>query len=200
MLLLLQSIILSFVLYSGTPASQAMHESTVETSLSTVRTWLQANAAPLVKQLNPPASADEIDRFETQSGVTLPNSVRAAYAVHNGESQSSQGIFGTWRWLPLDEVRASRQQLLETGLDLATGAIPILVSGGGDYHYVESVGTGSGESEVFEWWHEQPEREVEYANFATLLAEFAAQLEQGRYVYMPDELVGLIDRDDLQVP
>jgi len=30
-----------------------------------------------------------------------------------------------------------------------------------------------------------------------MLEKFAELLEQGQYVYLPDELTGLIDRDDL---
>ncbi len=169
----------------------------VETSLETIRLWLQSNAAPLHEQLNPPASAEEIDVFESRAGVTLPSSVREAYSIHNGEKATSMGIFGAWRWLPLDEVLSNRQQLLESGIDLATGAIPILMSGGGDYYFVESVVSARDDSEIIEWWHEQPDRDVKHSSFAAFLGEFIELLERGQYVYLPGEFIGLIDRDDM---
>ena len=63
-----------------------------------------------------------------------------------------------------------RKYLLESGLSLAAGAIPILISGGGDYFYAESVESARNDSEL---------------------------LERGQYVYLPAEFVALIDRDDL---
>ena len=169
----------------------------VELSLENVRLWLQANAEPLNQKFNFPATAAEIAAFERQSEVTLPISVRAAYAVHDGEKPSSQGIFGTWRWLPLNEVKAILQQPREFGISLTADMIPILASGGGDYLYVESTTGKSAESEVIEWWHEQPTRNVRHATFAAMLQQFAESLRRGQYVYLPNELVGLIDKNEL---
>ena len=193
----LRLIVLLLAFFSNAVQAESAMAMTVEDSLKTIRSWLQANAAPLNDELNAPASTDDISAFEAESGLTLPGSVRAAYAAHNGEKVSSDGIFGTWRWLPLDEVVANRQQLLESGAGWTGNAIPILLSGGGDYFFVESVDAENGESPVFEWWHEQPTRDAKYPNFAAMLENFAELLERGQYVYLPDELAGLIDRDDL---
>ena len=190
-------VFLFFALLWNALPSQADPNMKVETSFETIRLWLQTNAAPLYDEFNPPASAEEIHAFESQAGVTLPRSLRAAYSIYNGEKGTTNGIFGAWRWLPLNEAMSHRQYLLESGLSLAAGAIPVLISGGGDYFYAESVESARNDSEIMEWWHEQPGRDVKYKSFAAFLAEFAELLERGQYVYLPDEFVGLIDRDDL---
>ncbi len=170
---------------------------TTKDSLQAIKAWLEEHAPPLVRQLNSPASEDDIRQFESRSGIQLPASVRAAYRMHDGEDPSSQGLFGTWRWLPLDEVEAYRLEILSTGESLANNAAPVLMSGGGDFYYVESVDKPGLESPVIEWWHEQPTRDVRFDNFAALLHEFARGLERGQYVYLPDTLSGLIDKDEL---
>lgn len=170
---------------------------TTENSLTAIKGWLHDHAPPLELLLNPAATEDDMRRFESGTGITLPASVRVAYAMHNGEAPSSQGLFGSWRWLPLREVAAYRQELLRTGESLAKNAVPILMSGGGDFYCVDSVDTPGRESPVFEWWHEQPTRDVRHESFATFLHEFASALERGQYVYLPDSLNGLIDKDEL---
>jgi len=193
----LRLIVLFLALFSNAIQAESTTAMTVENSLETIRLWLEANAAPLNNELNLPASTEDVSAFEAKAGLILPSSVRAAYAVHDGEKVSSDGIFGTWRWLPLDEVLSNRQQLLESGISWSGSVIPVLLSGGGDYYFVESVDTETGESQVFEWWHEQPTRDSKHPSFAAMLENFAELLEQGQYVYLPDELTGLIDRDDL---
>ena len=190
-------VILFLALFSNAIQADSTPLVTVEDSLQTIRLWLQTNAAPLFDELNQPATKEDISAFEATTGLILPRSVRAAYALHNGEDVSSHGIFSTWRWLPLDEVISHRQQLLESGIGWTDTVIPVLLSGGGDYYFVESVDTELGESQIFEWWHEQPTRDAKYASFAAMLKNFADHLERGQYVYLPDELAGLIDRDDL---
>ena len=168
-----------------------------ENSLTAIANWLQQHAPALENQLNPSASEEDIRRFESDNAITLPASVRAAYGVHNGEAPSSQGLFGTWRWLPLSEVAAYRQELLSTSEPLAQNAVPLLISGGGDFYFVESVDDPGHESPLIEWWHEQPARDVQFESFSAFLRNFASHLGRGRYVYLPDSLTGLIDRDDL---
>ena len=174
----------------------ADQSTSVEVSLQTVRSWLMSNAPPLVELLNAPASEGDLVSFEKQTGLRLPRSVRAAYAIHDGETPSSQGLFGALRWLPLTEVTAIRRRPQDFGVELTPTMIPVLVSGGGDYHFVDSVADADEDSAVFEWWHEQPARERRAASFAWMLEKFAESLGEGQYIYQPDEFRGLIHEDD----
>lgn len=194
---LLKNLLRSGVLISTIAPSGAGQVASVEDSFDAMRLWLQGNAPALVRQLNPPVTDAEFAAFAEQTGLILPKSVRAAYAIHDGEKESSQGMFGAWRWMPLSEVTAIRLQPNEFGGSITDIMIPIVASGGGDYLYVESVDSHSDESEVMEWWHEEPTRDVRHASFAAMLHQFVADLKRGKYVYRHDDFVGLIDKDDL---
>jgi len=122
----------------------------------------------------------------------MPASIRAAYLIHNGEKSDSDGIFGLWRWLSLQDMCQEFQALKEHKDSDAT-RIPILASPGGDILYAES----GPESEIIEWWHENPSRDVKYSNFKAYLGWFHKKLKEGGYVYLPNELSGLVDESEL---
>lgn len=193
----LRILFVSTMLTATTAAAEDDPDLSVKTSFESILVWLQSNAPELVDEFNPPAAEPELAAFENRTGLMLPRTVRAAYAIHNGEKNTSQGIFGGWRWLPLDEVSTIRHNPTAYGIELAEAMIPVLVSGGGDYFYVEAASTPSEISEVIEWWHEDPVRDVKHVSFAAMLKAFFNDLESGQYVYLPNEFVGLIDQDDL---
>lgn len=178
-------------------------------SFALIEAWLDSQAAPLKAHLNPPAPSAQINLLQQQLGWRLPDSVIEAYALHDGESQASHGLYGTWRWLPLAEIRAivEEQRLIEAeyhfGDFVPELMIPVMQSGGGDLYYVEScihpaaADQSGSESEVIEWWHEEPTRDVIAPGFAALWQKFAADLEMGVYVYRPKELEALIEKDEL---
>ncbi|MHC4302030.1 MAG: SMI1/KNR4 family protein, partial [Planctomycetota bacterium] len=83
----------------------------------TIETWLAENAPPVLRTLNPPATPDEIVSLEQALGVRLPPSVRATYAIHDGESSTSDGLFGLWRLLPLGQARKVSGDLFRLSRD-----------------------------------------------------------------------------------
>jgi cell wall assembly regulator SMI1 len=168
-----------------------------------IELWLQHNAKPLLGIFNAPATLAQIQEAERELGVIFPASVKQAYLVHNGEKDISEGLFGTWKWLSLDNVVLMHDELKNIEQEFKFGdfqpgfMIPLLESGGGDLYYVESVENEGDESEVMEWWHEQPTRDVQYANFYEMLSTFVRDLHGDRYVYIPNDLQALVNKDDL---
>lgn len=77
--------------------------------------------------------------------------------------------------------------------DSDTIRIPVLISPGGDALYVES----GPESEIIEWWHERPSRDVKHDNFKEFLHWFANELQEGEYVYLPEDVSGLVEKSEL---
>lgn len=167
----------------------------------TIEHWLAENASELKGNLNPAATDAEIAAVEKTLGVRFPQSVRDTYLIHNGESQESDGLFGLWRLLPLDEVVTKSNELAELGRQFEfhdfdpSLMIPILEASG-DFYCIQSSAAGE-ETPVVEWWHESPSHEVEALNFCEFVKAFVEKLNRGRYVYRPDELMGLIDVDEL---
>ena len=164
----------------------------MEATLAKLEAWLAANAPPLHELLNPPTTGADIAAFEGRTSLVIPPELRRLYAVHDGEADGSEGIFGCQRWLPLRVV------VEEVELIGSEGIVPFLRSGGGDLLYVRSHSAARADRRVYEWWHEVPdETEVIAESLEAWLAEFVARLYSGGYVYRPDELAALIDRREL---
>lgn len=164
----------------------------MDVGLARLERWLAANAPPLRTLLNPPATAEDVAAFEARTSLALPPALRRLYAVHNGEADGSDGIFGCRRWLPLETVAD------EVALIGSEGIVPFLRSGGGDLVYVRSGSSADADPRVYEWWHEDPDdAEVVAQSVEEWLREFVERLESGDYVYRPEELAALIDRSDL---
>ena len=172
----------------------------VNENLTRIKTWLGANAPALLPLLNPPATEQAIASAEERLGGVFPPSVRQAYLLHEGEAQASSGIFGLWRWLPLEDAIKQTEELQKIEAQFAFGdwvwgqMLPLMESAGGDLYYVEAAPDAQ-ETPVIEWWHEQPSRDIKYPDFATMLHDFATDLEQGRYS-IAKNLNGLIEEDD----
>lgn len=161
----------------------------MQEAVARLEAWLAANAPPLRELLNPPATADAVAAFEARTGMVLPPDARRLYALHDGEADGSDGIFGCQRWLPLSLVAE------EVELIGSEGIVPFLRSGGGDLLYVNASGA---DCRVFEWWHESPQDAAVIADsLEAWLSEFVTRLHAGGYVYRPDELAALIDRREL---
>jgi hypothetical protein len=164
----------------------------MEAALARLEAWLARNAPPLRDLLNPLATASDIAAFEVRTSLVIPPELRRLYAVHDGEADGSDGIFGCQRWLPL-RVVAEEVELIGS-----EGIVPFLRSGGGDLLYVRSDSGAGTDRRVYEWWHEAPEEaRVVAENLEAWLAEFVARLESGSFVFRPEDLAALIDRRDL---
>src|SRR4051812_33731134 len=105
--------------------------------MSRLEAWLAKNAPPLLQLLNPPASADDIKAFEARNSIKLPPAIRELYAIHDGESEDSGGIFGCLQWMPLSQVAE------EIESQEFKGMFPFLLSGGGDMVYVKAPEEGA---------------------------------------------------------
>lgn len=162
----------------------------MEAALARLEAWLAEHATPLQALLNPPATAADIVAFEARASLVVPPDLRRLYALHDGEADGSDGIFGCQRWLPL-RVAAGEVELIGS-----EGIVPFLRSGGGDLLYVRSG--SAADPRVYEWWHEQPgEAAVVADSVEAWLSGFVARVEAGSFVYRPQELAALIDRCDL---
>ena len=160
-----------------------------------IEKWLQSNAPELVTLLSRPATPDDLSAFESRNKVLLSPEVRQLYLIHNGESQDSDGLFGCWKLLSLQQIQ---EEIELTGHE---GRVPLFLSGGGDSYYVKSFDATNPDIKVYECWHEQPDKETVIADsLSQFLSDFCDKLQDGQYVRDPDAenpLKALVDRDDL---
>jgi cell wall assembly regulator SMI1 len=161
-------------------------------TLTQIKTWLRTNAAPLVDLLNPPATEKSIALFEKRTKLKLPPDVKRLYLIHNGESEKSDGIFGCWKMLSLSEIEQELKLTDEKGI------IPLFRSGGGDLYYVKTFDPAKPDYRLFEYWNdERTQVNIVSDSVEKFLHDFNHQLQNGQFVYKPEDLAALIDRDDL---
>ncbi len=63
-----------------------------------------------------------------------------------------------------------------------------------DFYYVEDSLNGEG-TELIEWWHENPTRDVKSESFLKLFETFLLELRNNEFVFEPERLMGLINRN-----
>ncbi|CAF0920449.1 unnamed protein product [Adineta steineri] len=177
----------------------------VSESFKRIESWLSKNAPNVLRQLNKSTvTNDELNKAESILGAKFPPSVREAYTHYNGESTESTGLFGAWRWLPLNEIiewnNEQKQNVQKYKLvDFKPSfMIPLLelTTTHSDLRYVETSGDdGKEETPVIEWNHNQPTRDIKYGSFENYLSTFAERLELGEYnpdSNDPDKAHGLV--------
>lgn len=164
--------------------------------------WLAANAPQVLASLRPGATTEQIRAAEAEMGLTLPDDVRAAYLVHDG--QTGEALFEGRVWLPLADVVATWQRmkgLLEDGppadvpaeADVRVdywhpGWVPLAWGGRGDLFCIDLVPVGEGSvGQLLLWWPDlNPPASVVTPSFTHWLKDLASELEEGEWTTHPD--------------
>jgi cell wall assembly regulator SMI1 len=89
-----------------------------------IEAWLKIYLPEAIEDLNPPASEDAIQQAEDVLGITLPDSFKTLYRLHNGQRQESFGVFFGQSFLSLERIferRGGLNPILEHEPELAFG-------------------------------------------------------------------------------
>jgi len=182
-----------------------------------IHAWLKANAPEVLASLRPGATQEQIRAAERQMGVTLPDDVRAAYRIHDG--QTGQDLFDGRMWLPLADVVSLWRRMKEgcdedgppdavpEGAEVRTdywrpGWIHLAAGGRGDRLFVDLDPPPAGKvGQILLWWKDlDPPASVEMDSFADYLDDLASDLQSGVWTTHPDYdglvRVGEIDEDE----
>lgn len=85
---------------------------TTEQLLARLQTTLETNAPIVAQSMQPGLSNRQISHLEAQGGFRLSDDLRALYRWHNGMgTNSAVGLLPGQRFVPLDEVVASRMRM-----------------------------------------------------------------------------------------
>jgi cell wall assembly regulator SMI1 len=68
-----------------------------------IHVWLAANAPHVLASLRPGASEEQLRAAEATMGCRLPDDVRAAYRIHDGQEHGHDLLYGRW-WGSLENV------------------------------------------------------------------------------------------------
>lgn len=181
-----------------------------------IETWLADHAPDVLKSLNGPASEQDLRQAEEISGLRLPDEVRAAYQIHDGQAETLYFFDGMYYLLPLAdaldqwklmaELLATEpgfQALADTGE--ADGGVrqdhwrrawfPIAANGCGDLYCADNDPAPDGAAgQLIEFIHDDSLRRLLARDFRTWLADFAAALESGQYVFS-EKYGGLVQKN-----
>ncbi|MFZ6779254.1 SMI1/KNR4 family protein [Undibacterium sp. Ji83W] len=82
----------------------------LEQTFAAVKLALVLLHPDLPGRLNSAASAEKIEKFEQETQIQLPDSIRELYGLADGCSQED-GIFGGWVWLELNLIENCVEEL-----------------------------------------------------------------------------------------
>ncbi len=74
-------------------------------SFAKIQSWALAQAPGVT--FNPPAKPAALENFSEKTGLTLPEEMRRAWLVADGETRKSAGMIGNWRLMPISEIQAA---------------------------------------------------------------------------------------------
>jgi cell wall assembly regulator SMI1 len=160
----------------------------VESLIERMERWLAANRPDYYALLQPGSSDAELDAFEAQFSVTLPQSFRALYRWRSGQDEmSSAPLQGNRSFCGLGEVARTKDMLDSMiGYDFddprywRRGWVPFLHNGGGSYLCLDlSAEDGGQPGQLVGFWKQDEDRPVEYLSVEAWLDDLVASMENG---------------------
>ena len=156
----------------------------LEQAFGEVRGALEGLHPDLSKRLSEPASAAQINSFEQETGIRLPEPVRLLYRQADGCKQGD-GIFGGWEWIRLEFVNdhlTELQMSLESDRPDEAEAMTLvpLFYNNGDYlciRHNEDLG------KLYYVPHDDPTVEPVAETLAEFLEQFVARISAGALVF-----------------
>ncbi len=71
---------------------------------SEISGWLEQNLPEVITDLNPPASEEQLQQFEINFGLALPEDCKTLYRMHNGQRGQYRGAFFGMEFMPLERI------------------------------------------------------------------------------------------------
>jgi len=165
-----------------------------------IEAWLGQHAAPMLRDLLPPASDDDLGRVAQVMG-DLPESYVAAMRVHEGQSDDGTALLGGWRLLSIAEGLSAREMwnrlraddkntpILDESVQADPGVqpvwwsdrwLPIATDEAASYLCVDFAPTSDGTpGQLVTLLHDHPARQIVARDLAGWLALAADAMENG---------------------
>ncbi|WP_218943746.1 SMI1/KNR4 family protein [Pseudoduganella albidiflava] len=199
--------------FSRKSGNSSQYSSSLNENWAALEAWLGKNWPEGLQDLNPPASAEEIEALEAALGVRLPGDFVDFLKVHNGQKGNAGGLFDNSEFLSTGAILEQWtvwKDLLDSGefqgieSDPASGIrsdwwharwIPFTHNGGGDHYCLDLAPAPGGiDGQVITMWHDMGTREVEAAGIRPWFARYVDAVLAGKYAYS-DDFGGLVDID-----
>jgi len=169
-----------------------------------IQSWARDHAPEVA--FRPPAAPATLDNFSKKSGLALPEDLRRAWLIADGENRKSAGMIGNWRLMPIAEIQAAwglltriaekggfagREPQASPYLQPAwwhASWIPVAASDTGSYFCIateppEKDRTG----QILLFLQDRPERPLVAGSLCAWFNRIAADLAAGVYAYDPED-------------
>jgi cell wall assembly regulator SMI1 len=154
--------------------------------------WLAANRPDYYAMLPPGVTEAELDDFEREFSLRLPEAYRLLYRWRNGQAQDcTDTLVQNFMFASLADVRESKQ-LLDgmIGFDFEDPRwwrrswVPFLANGSGDHLCVNlEAQDGGTPGQVRVFYHDSERRPLRAMSLEAWLEELVDAMEKGRYVF-----------------
>ncbi len=176
----------------------------ITTTLARIQTWMRQHAPDVT--FRPPAKPTAVDNFEHKSGLDVPERLRQALFIMDGETRKSAGMIGNWRFMAIEEIQAAwglLHKLAGKGAfkDLApkntpyirkawwySAWIPIVASDTGDYFCLDTdPSEPERHGQVLLFLQNRSERPLIAGSLEAWFDRILRDLESGLYHYDPEQ-------------
>jgi molybdopterin molybdotransferase len=165
-----------------------------------IEAWLATHAAPMLRSLRPPASADAIAQLFDAIGATPPSVLLESLAIHDGQARRALGLIAGWRLLSVGEIieqyRMQQEMKAEESDPILDATvvpdagvqrvwwheswIPIADDGAANNICIDlAPADGGTHGQLITWFHDRGRRQVVTVDFAAWLALAATAMRNG---------------------
>lgn len=176
--------------------------------LPRLEAWLNAHYPTLLADMAPGADEEALEALEEQVGARLPPDYKQLLAWHNGQNDTSAGLFGNWSLLGIEDITNEwelwksihdKGHLDDEAAELRapTGVkatwwhprwIPISSDGMGNNHCLDLAPEDGGQSgQIIVLWHDYPGRQLLAPSLSAWIESILDRLENGRYALVFDD-------------
>jgi cell wall assembly regulator SMI1 len=172
----------------------------VGTAWARLKKWASVHLPTIIESLNPPASSDQLRKFEDSIKVKLPQEVWESYQVHNGQGDGPGIVYGlpilplddclhNWRgWAGyepvdyMDEGCCSFPSEFVRQAYFDPGWIPLTDDSGGNHIGIDlNPGQKGTAGQVIVFGPDDELHTVLARNWRQFLADLAGELERGNF-------------------
>lgn len=189
--------------------------SSIQQSMQSLTDWLKANYPEGLEDLNPPATAEQLNALEQVLGFDLPKELRELLTIHNGQDSEGAYLFDGQEFLSTERIAeewgdwkkqldgkefAGSHSRAEKGIRndwWNAGWVPFTYNGCGDHFCVDTQPAEGGvQDQIITMWHEMSERDRLANSLSEWLKSYTDDLKRGEFVYS-DEFGAILHKDDV---
>jgi cell wall assembly regulator SMI1 len=172
--------------HQAAPRPEAPASDDINRLLGRLEEWLKRHRKHFLEGLLPGAAPADVDALAQHLGVSVPASLRALLAWHNGQSPDSRGRFEQdWLLMGTGSIADAKRELDADFRDHGwqPAWVPFLDNDAGDYVCLDTTQSGA---PVRQFWQDKTEHPIGAPSLEAWLADVVQAMERGDYHEDPE--------------